>query len=130
VLSGLCKFNLAYSWITVMTMTVVCGVLCSCICRLCVIECSIIKIIIITKNLFFATKCRCKLSSARLSATVRLRTKQMCLQYTLETQQRDWAIMWFFGKGVPCSRGWVTEAAVPFIASLSRKCALACLFWT
>jgi len=34
-------------------------------------------------------KCRCKLSSAHLSATVSLGTKQMCLQHTLETQQRD-----------------------------------------
>jgi len=45
------------------------------------------------KKLVCATKCRCKLSSARLSATVRLGTKQMCLQHTLETQQKDWAIM-------------------------------------
>jgi len=47
------------------------------------------NIIVITKNLHCATKCRYKLSSARLSATVRLRTKQMCLHHTLETQQRD-----------------------------------------
>jgi len=49
----------------------------------------IIIILIITKNLYCATKCRCKLSSARLSATVTLGTKQMCLQHTLVTRQRD-----------------------------------------
>jgi len=52
----------------------------------------IIKIIIITKNLYCATKCRCKLSSANLSATEGLGAKQVCLQHTLETQQRDWEL--------------------------------------
>jgi len=47
------------------------------------------KLIIITKNLYCATKCRCKLSSARFSATVKLGMKQMCLQHTLANQQRD-----------------------------------------
>jgi len=52
-----------------------------------------IIIIITTKHLYSATKCRHKLSSARLSATVKLGTKQVCLQHTLETQQKDWDIM-------------------------------------
>jgi len=45
----------------------------------------LIIIIIITKNLYCAAKCSCKLSSARLSATVGLGTKQVCLQHTLYT---------------------------------------------
>jgi len=41
------------------------------------------------KKLVLRHKCRCKLSSARFSATVRKGTKQMCFQHTLETQQKD-----------------------------------------
>jgi len=40
----------------------------------------IIIIIIITKHLYCAIKCRCKLSSACFSATVKLGTKRMCHQ--------------------------------------------------
>jgi len=68
-------------------------------------------IIIITKNLYYATKCRCKLSSTRLSATVGLGTNKCVFSILLKLNKE--IELSCKSLGVPCSRSWVTEAAVP-----------------
>jgi len=52
------------------------------------LEWNTLKIIIITKNLYCATNADAN-SAAHALAIVKLGTKQMCLQHTLETQQSD-----------------------------------------